>query len=661
MNIKITYNWLLEYLETDADPYEIQKCLSLCGPSIESVEKASDDYVFDIEVTSNRVDMASVFGIAQEAQAILPQFGKKAVLKDNPLTLYSFNSLEQPVNTLPLTVEPFDHKLCTRFSAIILSGITLSEAPDFIKKRLRLCDIQSINVVVDISNYVMLALGQPTHMFDYDKIKGHIMKMRESQKGELLTTLDGREIKLPGGDIVIEDQKELIDLCGIMGGLNSAISASTKNVIFFVQTYNKRKIRKTSMTTGQRTVAATYFEKGLDEERVEPTLMYGLKLLKEYAGAQVASPLYDIYPKPYTPTIIKVSKRDIDKLLGVAVEENRIIYILKKLGFEVEVKNKNLMVTVPSFRKDDITIKEDIVEEVARVYGYHNLPNAIQPTALIKQPKDIDLLFELQKKIKYFFKYRGFSEVMNYSMVSKDTILKLDGKPEDHLRLSNTISEELEYMRRSLLQSLVKNMADNEGKRDMLQLFEISKVYLPKKNDLPDEKFKLAIATTTNFSKLKGIVELLLKNFNIEYHFEKGSHMLLSDGEQTDVILDSSIGTIGKLKSTYKDRFNIKKDVYLAELDVAPLILHYKQLPIYQPPSQYATVKLDLTIPLSSEKTYESIKKTAFKKSAFLTKMEVIDSYKDNITIRFYFSDMAKNISESDAKKELEVIKNSIK
>ncbi len=659
MNIKITYNWLREYLNTDADPYELQKYLSLDGPSIETVDKVGEDYVFDIEITSNRVDAASVFGVAQEAQAILPQFGKRAILIDNPVEKYLFKNIEQSSTSLQLNIEQFDQKLCTRFTALILSNIHIGPSPELIKNRLQWCGIQSINNVVDISNYLMLSFGQPTHMFDYDKIGGHLMHMRESQKGEKLITLDGRDIKLPGGDIVIEDKHGLIDLCGIMGGLNSAITSETKNIVFFVQTYNKRKIRKTSMTTGQRTVAATYFEKGLDEERVEPTLVFGVELLKQYAGAQVASQLYDIYPKRFTPTIIKVTQKDIDRLIGVELEPTRIEDILRRLGFGVENKNKKFIVSVPSFRKDDIAIKEDIVEEVARVYGYHNLPNNIQPSAYVKQPKDIDMLFEIQKKIKYFFKYRGFNEVMNYSMVSADTIRKLDGNLEQMLALSNTISEEIKFMRTSLLPSLIKNVADNQGKKETLNFFELAKVYLPKKDDLPDEKFRLGIITTFNFYELKGTIELLLKQFNINYSFKKSNHSLLSDGVQAEIFIDEHAGAVGKLKSMYKDRFNIKEDVHVAEIEIAPIITHAKQLPMYQSPSQYAVVKLDLTIPMT-DKTYEQMKILAFEKSPLLHDMEVTDVYKNNVTMRFYFSNIAKNISEEEAKKELQTIKDTL-
>ncbi len=213
MNIRITYNWLLDYLDTNADPYEIQKYLSLCGPSIERVEKVDDDYVFDIEITSNRVDSASVFGIALEAQAILPQFGKKAILRENPLKKYRFDLLPSNQAVAPLKINITDAVLCPRFTTIVLD-VQVKDSPDLIKKRLQLCNIKSINNVIDISNYLMLSLGQPTHVFDYDKIEKQTMILRRSRKGEQIITLDKKLIVLPGDDIVIEDgARRLIDLC----------------------------------------------------------------------------------------------------------------------------------------------------------------------------------------------------------------------------------------------------------------------------------------------------------------------------------------------------------------------------------------------------------------------------------------------------------------
>jgi len=657
MNIKITYNWLLEYLDTDADPYELQKCLSLCGPSVERVDKVGDDYVLDIEITSNRVDMASVFGIAQEAQAILPQFGKKAKLKQSPLTDFRFKNLDLKNNTHKLNVQIKNPKLCSRFTALVLSDISIKQAPDLIRKRLQLCDVKSINNVIDISNYLMLSLGQPTHIFDYDKIGKQTMILRESKKGEKITTLDKKEITLPGGDIVVEDGNgKLIDLCGIMGGLNSSVTEKTKNILLFVQTYDKQRIRKTSMLTGQRTVAATYFEKGLDEERVEPALTYGVDLLQKYAGATVSSQLYDIYPEPYKSKKVSLSVDEIELRMGVTIEKAKIVKILENLGFSVESAGNRLTVTIPSWRKDDIAIKEDLVEEVARIYGYHNLPVNIPAPAYVKHSKEMDQLFEMQQKLKNLLKRLGLHEAMNYSMVSEELIKSMNLEPKHHLKLANPISEDLTYMRTSLLPSLVKNIKDNQGKKDTLRFFEIAKVYYPQTKDLPKEIYKVAVSTNTSFADVKGIAESLLSELNItDYEVKAAKIHFFSKNEIVDYVVNGGvIGSVGKLSTELQYRNGLKSTIYLASFDLLSLIDHSRTVARYRPINPYAVIKLDLTMPI---KVYAEFVRKAKAASAFLQEVELIDSFKDKKTVRLYFSSTERNLTEKEAQSELEKIK----
>jgi len=618
MNIKITYDWLLEYLETYAEPYEIQKYLSLCGPSVERVDKVGNDYVFDIEITSNRVDMASVFGIAQEAAVILPRFGKKAYLKFNPLKEYVFEKIKSKyTDKYSLKVNIKDQSLCSRFAALVFDNIKIAPSPEKIGSRLELCGIRSINNVVDISNYLMLSLGQPVHVFDFDKIRKSTMILRKSKKGEKITTLDKKEITLPGNDIVIEDgEGRLIDLCGLMGGANSAVSDKTKNILLFVQTYDKNLIRKTTMTTGQRTNAATLFEKGLDPERVEQTLVYGTKLIEEMTQGKVASSVIDIYQNKIEKKTITAEMSIFEKIIGIKIPENEILEILSSLGFEREKKN---VYYIPSWRQNDINTKEDLVEEVARIYGYNSLPNNLQPIVYLKQPDEIESLFKIQNKIKYLLKHLGLNEVLNYSMISKSMIEMNGLKTENHLRLSNSISEEIEYLRTSLIPSLIKNIKDNSGKKEEIKLFEIAKAYMPRKNNLPEEPYKLGIATNTDYFDLKGIVEAILRELNIK---------------------DFS--------------FDIKTNgnIFVCEIDLEKLIEKYKAFPEYKPIIPFAVIKLDKTFRLSNKLTYASIEKMA-KKSAFLKNMEVVSLFEDKLTIRFYYQAANRNLTEDEAKKEL--------
>lgn len=668
MNIKITYNWLLEYLDTDADPYEIQKYVSLCGPSIERIEKQGDDYVFDIEITSNRVDSASVIGFAQECVAILPQFGKKATLKTNPLIDLSFESLNaKNTESLPLDIEITDDALATRVTGVILANVTIAPSPEFMKNRLEMCDIRSINNVVDISNYLMLTFGQPTHTFDYDKIGQHKLIIRESKKGEKIVTLDELEFELPGGDIVIEDGNGVLtDLAGIMGGFESRITDSTKNVLLFLETYNKNKLRRTSMTTGQRTQAATYFEKGLDEERITPTLVYGVELLQKYASGTLASQPVDLYKTKKQPTTITVDIKKIQNLSGVPFTSDEIVAILGRLGFKTTAISDEITVTVPTYRIDDVQNAEDITEEVTRIYGYHNLPSIVQQTEIIHPLHDMQQLFYVESKIKYFLKHAGFNEVYNYSMISKKMIddMKLDESA--HLHLANTISTEIEYMRTSLVPSLIKNVGDNIGKRDRLHFFEVAKVYKKQDGDLPTENRKIGMILTGDYFELKGVLEGLFAELHIppgSIHFKKSvNNHLLDQNIQATLYCDNvEIGEIGLVANAYTHIYSIDKPIVVAEVDMSALIKLSRTIAQYKPISPFAVIKLDLTIDNTSARPYGEIESMIKKTSSLITRIELRSTYKNKLTLRMYFTDTARNITEEEAKKELEKIETGLR
>src|SRR3989344_6428809 len=580
MNIKISYKWLLEYLDTDASPFELQKYLSLCGPSVEHVTKVGDaerggltDYVLDIEITSNRIDMAAVMGIAREAQAILPQFGKKAKLKELKLS-----PPVKPVNELKISITDPSHT-ANRILGIVLDNITIGQSPDYIKKRLESAGIRALNNVVDITNYVMLEIGHPAHVFDYDRIHSNKLIFRKSKKGEKIISLEDKTYSLPGDDIVIEDgDGRIIDLPGIIGTSNSIVLPTTKRILFFIDNNDPVKMRRSSMKLGIRTVAATYNEKLPDPELGYTALLRGIQLYQKNAGARIASTIHDIYPHPRKEKSMKVYLKDIQRVMGVPIKENIITEILQRLGFKVlrhedeelaYPDGVSFQVTVPTYRTDDISIKEDIIEEVARVYGYFNLPNNISPMVYIEQPKDIEKLFDVQRKIKYFLKNIGLHEVLNYSMISKELIEKMDLKLDNKLKIENTISEEIAFLRTSILPSLIKNIKENEGKRDILKFFEIAKVYEKKQSDLPNEIYRLGIAVNTSFADLKGIIEAILRDLNIKAYVTKKwvSQHFAKNLSAEILIADRSAVRFGQLKQSYQNNFEIKNKVYLAEFE----------------------------------------------------------------------------------------------
>lgn len=654
MNIRITHKWLLEYLDTNATPVDIQKHLTLCGPSVERVDEiAGGDFAYDIEITSNRIDTASVYGVAREAQAILKRAGFKAILK--PFKIQSIKENDK----LPLLIEDKD-KLCNRILAIVIDNVAAAPSPDYMQTRLNEAGVRALNNLIDITNYVMIETGHPVHVFDYDRIATSKLIIRHAKKGEDLITLDDKKYKLNESDVIIDDGAgRIIDLPGIMGTANSVVTDKTKRVVLFIESNNPSVIRKTSMTHGIRTMAATYNEKSPDPEIAKIALLRGTELFIALAKGTVASPIFDQLAHPKRELDLSVSISYINARLGITLSQKEMIDILLSLDFKVKATDSDSIdVKIPTFRQPDVSIQEDIVEEIARIYGYYNFPNALQPLVYVKQPKEMEDLFVYSHKIKLFLKHLGLHEVLNYSMISREMIEKASMNTDDHLCLSNVMSEEIKYMRISLIPSLIKNIKMNEGRNASVNLFEHAKVYLKTKSELPHEVYKLGIATTTTFLNLKGQIEGLMSELNItNYEITPSNNPLYSLGIQARLSIGKVVvGEFGQLKSILKEQNALASEMFVGELDFNALVTNSRPISKYIPIHPYAVIKLDTTIELSTDKTFGDFKNNAFLKSKLLQKIEVTSTFKNKITVRCYFSSSKENITEEVAKKELKLL-----
>ena len=327
MNIKILDNWLREYLKTSATQKKIAEKLSLTSVSIERIENFKDDFVYDIEVTTNRPDLMSVVGIAQEAATVLPQSGIDATFVKPKLALPNVHPKDSPELHLK-----FDEKLVNRISAVIME-IKIKDSPQYIKDRLEASGIRSLNNVIDVTNYVMREIGHPTHVFDYDRLSNHTLNIRESKKGEKLKTLDEKEYTLTGGDIVADNGNgEIVDLISIMGTANSVVTNSTKRILFFIDNVEPTHLRKTSMELGIRTEAVILNEKGINPELASDALARGIELFQKLADGKIVSEIYDIYPKKPKETVISVSKEKINSVIGVDIQLKKIVRDSYKFG-----------------------------------------------------------------------------------------------------------------------------------------------------------------------------------------------------------------------------------------------------------------------------------------------------------------------------------------
>lgn len=649
MDLLIPNSWLKKYLDTKAKPSDIAKYLSLCGPSIERTKKTIDgDYIYNVEVTTNRVDTASVFGIAREAATILPRFGIKAKLKENKDTHKNKYSFTKKVKYLDVSL---DHKLCPRFSAVLIKDVTIKDSPKDLIKSLEKVGVRPINNIVDVSNYIMHDLGQPVHTFDYDKIKKQKMILRESVKGEKLTTLDGKELKLNQGDIVIEDgEGRLIDLCGIMGGENSAIDQTTKNVLLFVQNYDKHRIRKTSMSLAQRSEAAALFEKGLDSENVKPAILSAIYMIEELSGGKAESEILDLYPKPYKDKSVSTTTDVINRIIGISIDKKDIKNYLESLGFGVNFNKEKLTVNVPSYRGEDIDIPEDVAEEIARIYGYHNLPCILMEGPLPKPRLNPE--FEIEKKIKETLTSLGAIEVLNMSLVSKEMA------GTQAIRLQNALGQDTEYLRTSLKNSLINDLKNNPQEKGSLHFFEIANIYLSRKNDLPIEKLMLSgIIRGSNYRKNKGIVETLLKILELDYTVKTEDGQDFQPNQRT--VVEPLIGEYGNLELKVASFEN--EPVFYYSFDIDRIIKAKKLVKKYQDVSKYPPQVEDLTLKVP-EKTYiGDVIKSIENTSSLISKVLLKDIYKNNYTFNIEYLDFEKTLTDSEVIKIREKILTSLK
>jgi phenylalanyl-tRNA synthetase beta chain len=635
MDIKISDNWLRDYLKTKATPKQIEEKLSLCGPSIEKITKTKNGDIYSIEITTNRIDMTGVYGIAREAAAILPTFGLKAKLY--PLKVKSKQTLASQVNYLEVIV---DKNLCPRFAAVLIKNCKIADSPLWIQKRLEAIGVRPINNIVDISNYIMHELGQPVHTFDYDKIGGAKMILRKSKKGESVTTLDEKNHMLTDNDIVIEDgNHRLIDLCGIMGGENSAIDEKTKNVLLFVQTYNPVNIRRTSMRLAQRTEAAEIFEKGIDPELVETGIRRGIDLFIEITGGKPANKILDIYPDPSKEKVIEIDKDFLDLRLGIELGKNQISKILESLDFSSNWKGNILFVKVPSWRIKDVEIREDILEEVARIYGYHNLNSELMAGVL--PDKLYNAPFDFEDKLKRTLKGYGGTEIYTLSLVPESFADK------NALKLKNPLGPEASYLRTSLMPSLLKAAKENIGIEDSFHLFEISNVYLPKIGNLPEEKMMLAgILSKINYREAKGIIEALLEEINIEADFITEDEINFLPSQR--LIIKKNNQYLGQLGKTEKDLVYYEFEVESLRKNVSPQ--KYQEIPKFPPQIE------DVTLELPDKTKKGEVLKTIKSSGYLINKAELTDIYKNAYTFRIWYQHPSKTLND----KEVEEIRNKI-
>ncbi|NLW24942.1 MAG: phenylalanine--tRNA ligase subunit beta [Clostridia bacterium] len=640
-----------------------------------------DDCILKLDLTPNRGDCLSVINIAREIGAIL---GKKVKLPE-----ISFAEIDKNVHDfVQIKIDAPD--LCYRYAARIIEGVTIKPSPLWLQHRLRCSGIRPINNVVDITNYILLEYGQPLHAFDYNFLEQGQIIVRQAKPGEKIVTLDGQERELTEEMLLITDPTKAVAVAGVMGGENSEVKETTTTVLIESAYFNPKSIRRTSTGLGLRSESSLRFEKGINIETVVEACNRAAQLMADLAGGRILKGVADNYPTPIKRTVIHLQLDKINKVLGTALTDKEIKGILTRLDFLIlQEDGEKITVEVPPYRPD-ITIPEDLIEEVARLYGYENIPVTLPEGVTSQGQKTAEQ--KLRDKILEVLSFRGLYEVINFSFINKNHFDKLllpeDDSRRNAIPLLNPLSEEQGYMRTSILPGLLVNLQKNINKRnENIGIFELGKIYLPQSQgqDITREKMTLGIAVSgvlvsdwqekgrkVDFYYLKGILEDLFDKLNIinvdfvpckdnpSYHPGRTAKVYVNNEQ---------IGILGQVHPLVLENYDLPKEVYIAEIDVDVLFkigqgkVEFKQLP------KFPSVSRDLAIVVKDQVLAKDlIEKIKELGGELLVELQIFDVYKggqipsDSKSIAFSltFQAMDRTLTDKEINEIFDRIQNSL-
>ena len=533
-----------------------------------------DDVVFEYEITSNRVDCYSVIGIAREAAATFRKEFKP------PVVTATGNS-EDVHDYVKVTVKDTD--LCPRYCARVVKNIKIAPSPVWMQRRLAATGIRPINNIVDITNYVMEEYGQPMHAFDYDKLAGHEIVVRRAEANEKFVTLDGQERTMDENVLMICDGEKAVGIAGIMGGENSMITDEVKTMLFEAACFDGTNIRLSSKRIGLRTDASGKFEKGLDPNNAEAAINRACQLIEELGAGEVVGGMVDVYTKKKEPVRIPFQPERINALLGTDVSEEDMLAYFKKIDLAYDAEKREII--APTFRHDLFRMA-DLAEEVARFYGYDNIPTTLPrgEATLGKLPFET----RIEGIARDVAEFSGFSEAMNYSFESPKVFDKLLIPADSELRktvvISNPLGEDFSVMRTLPLHGMLSSLAFNYNHRNKnVRLYELAKVYLPKSlplTELPDERvqFTLGMYGEGDFYVMKGVVEEFFSKAGIRGKLSydpKAGKTFLHPGRQANIIYHGEVmGYLGEIHPQVADNYGIGDKTYVAVLDM-PVVVKY--------------------------------------------------------------------------------------
>ncbi|MEP7339399.1 MAG: phenylalanine--tRNA ligase subunit beta [Acidobacteriota bacterium] len=623
--MKISYNWLKEFVDLDLSPRDLAEKLTMVGLAVDAVEEHpagnGADFVLDIDLTSNRPDCLSHLGVAREAAAISGESLQLPAVVTGRLADGTVKASDVA------SVEILSPDLCPRYTARVIKGVKIGPSPEWLIQRLEVMGQRSVNNVADITNYVMLELGQPLHAFDLAMLKGQRIIVRAARDGETMTTLDGEERTLTSRMLVIADAERPVALGGIKGGEDSGITEKTVDVLLEAAYFTPAQVRATSKALGLSTEASYRFERGTDPEIVPVASARAAVMIAELAGGEVLGGMIDVYPKKADPRQITMRRSRYEAITGLPLQLSEAEAILRALEFEVEadVENDLLHTFAPTWRID-ISIEEDLVEEVARIAGYDNLittlPGSAGAGAYLKGEDG-------RRASRAVLTGLGYNEAVSFSFVNAEADALLgDVAAGARLALQNPIDDTAAHLRTTLLGGLLKALEHNFNHSSRnVRLFEIGKCFLGNDEDRPTEIERLALVCTgarnefdwqaasarVDFYDVKGAVESIAESLglpSLEFaaletlpHLHPGRAALIS-------LAGTPVGSVGQIHPRLAATYKFKQAVFVAELDLGTMLSADRVEVRYQPLPKFPTVVRDLALLIETSVQMAAIERT---------------------------------------------------
>lgn len=618
-----------------------------------------EDYVFDISITANRPDCQSVLGIAREVAAFL---GKEI---KNPDMSYT---CEDRVNE-DISVTVIDQDVCPRYLGHYVYDVQYKESPLWMKRRLIAVGHNAINAMVDITNYVLVEIGQPMHAFDLSTLEGSSIVVRRAAEGEELITLDEKKRVLDSSNLLICDKVKAVGLAGVMGGLNSEITENTKEVLFESAKFMKDSVRKTARRLGLHSDAAARYEKGIDEYSVECGMARALNLTQTLGVAKISSSHFDVSAGASTERrVIQVETAKVNYVLGIEVPEEEMVRILKNLAFGVELKDGVLTLTVPRYR-EDIESDQDIAEEVIREYGYDKVVPTFLGEALVTNG---GLNGEQSKElaVKNFLCTQGYFEIQTIAMTAKGEfdqfMISDDARERKAVEILNPITENLSIMRTFMAPAMVKALENNiKNGKSNLRFFELANIYLPKGlplTEVPDEIKTLCLGTSgteEDFFTMKETLENFAAYNDLTFKYQKGNVPYLHPGRTAEVYCDGDlIGVFGQLRYDIIDSLAIAKDkkadtrIFIAELNYDALKTKFKERINYVPESPYAKTSRDISLVVDKKVECGQIIEQIEHADELVSRVQLFDIFESE-KLGFAKKSMAFNIELASGEKDV--------